>query len=261
MHMADGNAADPLARPVAGAAGHARTRQRLIDAAGAVFAEHGYREATVRAICRRAGANIAAVNYHFGDKRELYKIVLQQSVVDALRRYPPDMDLDETADAGARLRAFVRSLLFRMLDSGRPAWHGKLMAREMVEPTEALDELVEHVIRPLLARLRSILAELLDASDPMLLRHCVSSVISQCLFYQQARPMVQRLMPEQQFTCADIEALAEHITRFSLAALAGLRSRRHSAGCSGRRGGDGGAKTTAKSPQTARPRRGSPVHR
>ena len=56
------------------------TRNKLLEAAGQVFAEHGYHSATVREICMRAGANVAAVNYHFGDKLELYTEVLRRSV-------------------------------------------------------------------------------------------------------------------------------------------------------------------------------------
>src|SRR5580658_7522029 len=56
------------------------TRDKLIDAAGTVFAERGYRSATIREICRRAGANVAAVNYTFGDKMGLYTEVLRHSV-------------------------------------------------------------------------------------------------------------------------------------------------------------------------------------
>ena len=47
------------------------TRQRVLEAAGEVFAERGFRAATVREICQRAKANLAAVNYHFGDKERL----------------------------------------------------------------------------------------------------------------------------------------------------------------------------------------------
>ena len=54
----------------------AATRRELLDAAAEVFGEAGYRNATVREICRRAGANIAAINYHFGDKEKLYADVL-----------------------------------------------------------------------------------------------------------------------------------------------------------------------------------------
>src|ERR1700676_2168363 len=56
------------------------TRDKLIEAAGYVFAERGYRAATIREISRRAGANVAAVNYTFGDKMGLYTEVLRHSV-------------------------------------------------------------------------------------------------------------------------------------------------------------------------------------
>ncbi|MGA9754367.1 MAG: TetR family transcriptional regulator, partial [Desulfobaccales bacterium] len=52
------------------------TRQRLLEAAGEVFAKKGFRNTTIREICRRARANLAAVNYHFGDKERLYLAVL-----------------------------------------------------------------------------------------------------------------------------------------------------------------------------------------
>ena len=53
------------------------TRQRLLDAASRLFAERGFKDVTVRDICRAARANVAAVNYHFGDKRGLYVQLLQ----------------------------------------------------------------------------------------------------------------------------------------------------------------------------------------
>ena len=79
------------------------TRQRLLEAAGEVFAERGFRAATVRVICQRAKANIAAVNYYFGDKERLYTAVLQYAFGCALERYPVLLDLDEQAKPGATL--------------------------------------------------------------------------------------------------------------------------------------------------------------
>jgi AcrR family transcriptional regulator len=67
------------------------TRQRLLEAAGAVFAERGFRATTVREICHRARANLAAVNYHFGDKERLYGAVLQYALRYALQKYPPTL--------------------------------------------------------------------------------------------------------------------------------------------------------------------------
>ena len=196
------------------------TRERLLSAAGEVFAEQGFRGATVRDICARAGANIAAVNYHFGDKEKLYSAVLQHWLGEALKKYPPDGNLPADAPADQRLHAFVRSWLFRMLGQGTPAWHGRLMAREMSEPTGAFDVLMVESVRPMAKRLSDIVRQLLGpgASDH-LVDDCTMSVAGQCCFYRHAHELILRLYPDRPQTTDRIEQLAEHITQFSLAAI------------------------------------------
>ncbi|MGH8067886.1 MAG: TetR/AcrR family transcriptional regulator [Candidatus Entotheonellia bacterium] len=83
------------------------TRQRLLEAVGEVFAERGFRAATVRDICQRAKANIAAINYHFGDKERLYTAVLKYAFLCGLQKYPPLLDVDSHAGPEPRLRAFI----------------------------------------------------------------------------------------------------------------------------------------------------------
>jgi len=196
------------------------TRQQLLEAAGAVFAETGFRAATVREICRRAGANIAAVNYHFGDKETLYAEVVRYSQQKALEKHPPLLDVSPNASPEKRLRAFVQSLLLRIFDTGPIAWHGKLMSREMIEPTPALDSLVEERIRPMSEQLRKIVAEILKCPvNDERVRRCSLSVVSQCLFYHHCQPVVSRLFPEQKYDNAGIAQLAEHVANFSLAAM------------------------------------------
>ena len=60
------------------------TRARIREAAEQLFAEHGFRRVTVRDISRAARVNVAAVNYHFGDKMGLYQEVVQ-SAIEAMR--------------------------------------------------------------------------------------------------------------------------------------------------------------------------------
>jgi AcrR family transcriptional regulator len=194
------------------------TEQRIIEAAGEVFAEVGYRAATVRQICEKAGVNIAAINYHFGDKEGLYLAVLR-SVPDAqAERYPPGFS--HRATAAQRLRGYVHALLQRVFDPGRPGWHIKLMARELAEPTRVLDTLLEQVARPLHHELANIVRQLLgpSAADETV-RLGTLSVLGQCVYYQHARAVLKQLYPEQGRNPDDIARIADHITEFSLAAL------------------------------------------
>ena len=201
-------------------ASNADPRHRLLEAAGEMFAERGFRGTTVREICRRAGTNIATVNYYFGSKEKLYSAVLQYSLIAAIKKYPPDLGLGENATPEDRLEAFVQSLMLRLLDEGRPAWHGKLMSREIVEPTFALDALVKEVIRPLSGRLQSIVGAVLGPrASQEEIRLCAESISGQCLHYRHARAVIARLYPEQKYSRDGLKRLGDHITRFSLAAL------------------------------------------
>jgi AcrR family transcriptional regulator len=199
------------------------TRQRLLEAAGEVFAERGFRNTTIRVICRRAQANLAAVNYHFRDKEGLYAAVMKYAHAYALEKYPLAQRESEEMPAADRLHAFIRYLLLSIFEKGPPAWLGKIMAREMIEPTQALDDLVKSIIFPMAQKLGAIVRELLGRQVPDDLVHrCQISIIGQCLHYRNARPVIHRLFPEHQYLPEDIAAMADHITRFSLGALRGL---------------------------------------
>jgi AcrR family transcriptional regulator len=196
------------------------TRQRLLEAAGEVFAERGFRAATVRDICQRAQANVAAVNYYFGDKEHLYTAVLKYAFSSSLQKHPPLLGLDSNASPEQRLRAYIHSFLLRCLGDGSPAWLGKLMAREMAEPTHALDILIHEAFRPLFDLLMSIVRELLGPRAHLTeVQLCADSIIAQCLHYQHARPVLVRFDPGLKFDLGNIEHWAEHIAEFSLAAL------------------------------------------
>jgi len=197
-----------------------QTRQRLIEVAGEVFAEHGFRATTIREICGRAGTNIASVNYHFRDKAGLYAACLQYWFAEAMKKYPPDLGITAVSTPEDRLRAFVRSFLFRILDEGRPAWHGKLLARNMIEETPFLEACVEQWVRPMAARLASIVRDIAGSkpSDEQI-RVAGMSIIGQIVFHRHAGPMIAKLFPESSYSHAELEKLADHITRFSLAGL------------------------------------------
>lgn len=201
------------------------TRHRLLEAAGEVFADLGFQRATIRDICQRAGANVAAVNYHFRDKEGLYAEVLRYSHQCSLAKQKEGIAAmaGGSVPAEQRLRMFIRTFLLRAFDSGRQSWHGKLVAREMTEPTQALDGLVQDEIRPRAMFLEQTIHDLLGPGATQdVMRRCARSVVSQCVFYHQCRPVIQRLHPEQGFDPDDLQALADYIADFSLAGIAGI---------------------------------------
>ncbi len=207
------------------------TRERILEAAGEVFAEHGFSHATVREICRKAAVNVAAVNYHFRDKESLYLAALQHWRDEAFQKHPLELRMDEDQQPEACLAAFVQSFLFRILDKGRPSWFWKLVAKEWVEPTGALDVLVEETIRPHFLFLSSVVKRLINAeTSEETVRLCCLSVISQCLFFVYAKAVIGKLFREVDFTAEKIEVVGEHITRFCLNAIKAL----------GKDGGGGG---------------------
>ena len=197
-----------------------KTRQRLLEAAGEIFAEQGFRKATVRDICARADANVASVKYHFGDKEKLYSEILRFAHGCAIEKYPPSLGLPADAPAEKRLYTFVLSFLQRLLDEGRPAWHAKIMSREMAEPTVAMDMLVEEQVKPHFGFIRQVIVELLGPKAPEeTVRLCAQSVVGQCLFYHFGKPVTQRLFPQRTFGIKDAPRIAEHITRLTLAGI------------------------------------------
>ncbi len=199
------------------------TRERLLRAAGEVFAEHGFRFATVREISRRAGVNVAAVNYHFRDKGGLYSSVLKYTLDSAVKKYPLELGLKESATHEEALHAFVRLLLRRVLDDGRPSWHGKLMAREFIEPTAAFDQMIEDAIKPLYKGLSAILRDLIgQGGSEEMVRMCSMSIVGQCIYYFHSRPAIEKIY-QKKFGPSDLNHLTEHIVKFSLGGIDALR--------------------------------------
>jgi AcrR family transcriptional regulator len=199
---------------------HDDPRERILRSAGREFAERGYNAATVRDICAAAGVNVAAVNYYFGDKRRLYIESVKHAHEERVRQVPQP-DWAPGTPAAAKLRDFVGNLLERMLGDGQQPWQVKLMMREVLQPTEACRELVEDYIRPHFGILLGILDELVGGSlPPSELRRIGLSIIGQCFLYRAAGEVVAMLVPPGEIDAFHTpRAIADHVTRFALAAV------------------------------------------
>jgi AcrR family transcriptional regulator len=193
----------------------------LIEAAGEEFADKGFDATRIRAICDRAGANVAAVNYHFGDKEQLYV----ETVLDAHRCSMELGEYDAAVAAGPaeQLRSFIHHFLTRVLAINHPQdWRHRLMLREMLQPTSASDVLVRESIRPHFEQLQQVMRQFCPNADERKLNALTFSVIGQCLHYKMARPVTERLIGPDALGALDLEFLTDHITSFCLAALGSI---------------------------------------
>jgi len=198
-----------IARPDQGA---------LARGGGRGVAGKGYDASRIRAICERARANIAAVNYHFGDKKQLYvEVVLNahQCGVDAVGE-----EISASLAPAEQLRCFIHHFLSRVLAINHPDdWRHRLMLREMLQPTSASDVLIREAIRPKFERLEQIMHQFCPQADDRKLNALAFSVIGQCLHYKMARTITQRLIGQEASNALDLNYLTDHITSFCLAAL------------------------------------------
>lgn len=201
-----------------------RTRGKLLAAAGTIFAEKGFRDATISEICRKAETNIAAVNYHFGSKEALYREAWRHVYAESIQAHPPDGGVSETAPPEERLQGQVTALLLRMADRNNRAFG--FLHRELANPTGLLDEVISEQLQPLRKRTKQLIRELLGPrAIEQEVFFCEMAIIGQCM-----NPMVVRgelgqkkRGKDRPRRIDDLETYARRVVAFSLAGIAAVR--------------------------------------
>jgi len=199
------------------------TRDRLLDEAEDLFAQRGYHAVSVREITKAAESNLAAVNYHFGNKQNLYLEVfrsrwlprasqIQQSFRQSLKN-------NGTPTPRMVVQSFARAFLEGPMSAEERSRHLKLISGELVQPTEAFEIVVEQVFRPLFGKLledlRNVMPDTIDEKQMVL---NVFSILSMVLYFNFARPLITSFVGSQDEN--DIETrLVDHIVEFSLSGV------------------------------------------
>jgi AcrR family transcriptional regulator len=198
------------------------TRQALLEAAEQLFSHHGYAAVGIREIAAQAGANLAAIKYHFGSKRALYLEVVSHAMDrrvtaaawDAIASPPRGR-----RQAAALLATFVRSLLQQLLTNQGLNSCSRLMLQEAMRPSEAMEAVVEHFVRPHEQRLRALLAAVAPDAAPGLLTLASRGLMGQVLYYVIFRPFLERAEGARLFRRTSVQATADHASSCTLRSL------------------------------------------
>jgi len=194
-------------------------REKLLAAAGEVFIEKGFRDATVAEICARAEANVSAVNYHFGSKETLYQEAWRHSFRGSIEAYPLDGGVSETASAEERLRGQLTSLIQRIADDNNKDFF--IAQMEMVNPTGLLQEVMKNELIPIRQQTLALVRELLgpEATEQEV-QFCEISTISMCVHPMVMQRIAKRTRAEEvPLLIEDIKAFADHVVKFALAGI------------------------------------------
>lgn len=200
------------------------TKQGLLSAGREIFAEKGFRDATIAEICERAGANVAAVNYHFGDKANLYRESWRYSFRKSMEAYPPDGGVSDDAPPEERLKGQISALLHRIADKENREFF--IVLKELANPTGLLDEVIRDDVDGLHGRMETVVRELLgsQATDKLVLFYTIS-IMTQCANMIVAE--TPREPEKQNKICLhridDIEAYIDHVVQMALAGMAATR--------------------------------------
>lgn len=154
------------------------TKNRLLDAAERLFAEHGYDATTLRAITGEAEANLAAAHYHFGSKDGLFRAVLERRVADVNAERIARLDQLEARGPQAPptleelLEAFLEPALARA-ERGDEGWHQfmKLVGKLFSSPGSHHE------------KARAVFQEVLERYAPAFLR-AVPGLTEEVLFWR-----------------------------------------------------------------------------
>jgi len=197
------------------------TRERLIEAAGKLFAEKGYKETTVREICELADANVAAVNYHFGDKLMLLREVVLH-VIEEFKNVPLAELVAAEKTPEDKIFVFIRSLLKHRFGSGQPEWAGEFFGKQLMESPDFIQSQMSETVGRNFMILGGIISEVLgpDAHEEKV-RRTIFSVVGQFLVYFIMHTPLSP-MPEGirlYINDDNLDDFARHIARFSMAGI------------------------------------------
>lgn len=198
------------------------TRQKLLDVACEIFAEKGYGGAKVSEICRRAGANVAAVNYYFGGKADLYVAAWKQAMqqfMATVAMLPEDVSPEE--QLAFLIHRFIAKVL---LVDGDKNHFRRLELMEMANSTGLIDEAWKEEVAPRREELHRVVRQVMGSDVPeTTVRLCELSIVNQCRGYILLNKNRADFLDHEELTADMVNQIAEHTVHFSLAGIKAIR--------------------------------------
>lgn len=205
----------------------ASTKERILQSAGVIFGKKGFKNSTIREIAKAAQVNIAAINYHFQGKEGLYGAVLEDVFQGGFSRFPPSPEPGEQVAAEERLYFFIKAMFYRL--QSREGWggmsgQGRLIARELLDPSPSFEAILDRYINPQKELLLAIISEIMQVdAEPEQLMPCAISIIGQCIYYALASTVIRKISMDKAPAEERLDQSAHSVWLFSLGGIARMK--------------------------------------
>jgi AcrR family transcriptional regulator len=191
-----------------------QSRERLLLAAGRLFAEHGFSKASTREIAQAAGANVAAISYYFGDKAGLYRAVFGMMCT------PPDENIALFDQPHFTLReslqGFYRQMMAPLLEGADAQLMLRLWFREMLEPTGLWMSEINNSIMPEHMAMMGVLCRHLGLEQPTDEVHRLGyAIVGMALQLMIGHDIVHAITPQMLATPEALARWTERLVDFA----------------------------------------------
>lgn len=198
------------------------TRERLLDAASEIFSQKGYAQATVAEICERGGANIAAVNYHFGGKASLYCAIWPYAIELTRSTYPMFTE-NNALSSEDWLKQHIIIMINVTFDRGKAGRFIRLLQHELRSPTQEFESIHQQHVVPLMMFLYNKIGEILNTTDDRLIRCGLICVHSSYMSMVAVRPALNFLFGERAPDAEEVTTLGRQVFTYVLGGLHQLK--------------------------------------
>lgn len=186
------------------------TRSQLLDTAGRLFAEHGFKGTSIKMIADATGQNIAAVNYHYGSKQNLLLSALK-FVLEKIMTPVPAQSAGTLPALLAELDSYIIERCQFLLSNKAPAWYGKLIVRAGFEMPFSEDQSGLEFFKPDFDYLENLAMHIRKDLGAAQARLWAYSVVGQIFFYVFGRDMILLANKQTTFDAKAIKKIAKHI--------------------------------------------------
>lgn len=189
------------------------TKEKILVAAAAAFADKGYHAATIRDICAGADVNVASVNYHFSSKSHLYEKVFEYLLLktEKVNAGSINTNIDSEKAWRTEIKRFIHRMLKRCTSEDRfERYLYVLFAREEMNPSDNFPGIYKTLLASRLADIKTLFSYG-DVENEIQLNICVLSIIAVLLNFSERRVLIRQFTGSDDFGRANFDLIADNI--------------------------------------------------